>query len=111
MLYIEPIFLIGGNRKKYGYANDIGILCTASSLTECTKKLATELAEMIVWGARNAISFDSEKIVLQHFIQASKLKEYSTCDLAGKEVQANQSTRWPWILPDRKLSFFSHVSK
>lgn len=58
------------------------------------KNLFTESAEIIVWVDRSAISFDPEKSELQYFTQAPKPMEYSSCNYAGKELQAIQSTEW-----------------
>lgn len=111
MLYTEPILRVGKQRGNFSYADDIAILRTGHSLTECTEKITNDLERLLAWGQENALSFDPEKTELQHFTQAPRPKEYPGISIDGKEIEANQVTRWLGIWLDRKLSFLTHCQK
>ncbi|KHJ30301.1 hypothetical protein EV44_g3340 [Erysiphe necator] len=84
MLYIEPILRVGKQRGNFIYADDIAILRTGRSLTECTEKITHNLERLLPWGQENALSFDPEKTELQHFTQAPRPKEYPGITFKGK---------------------------
>lgn len=111
MLYTEPILRLGKQKGNFSYADDIAILRTGRTLTECTEILTQDLGKLLEWGKDNAISFDSEKTELQHFTQAPRPKEYPGITFDEKEIIANQVTRWLGIWLDRKLSFLTHCQK
>lgn len=111
LLYTEPILKLVKWRTKYAYADDLAILRTGPSLSDCTKKLSADIALIMSWGEQNAISFDLDKTELQHFTVAPKPKEYPGMHVQGVPILANQSTRWLGIWLDRKLSFLDHATK
>ncbi|POS83246.1 hypothetical protein EPUL_004837, partial [Erysiphe pulchra] len=109
MLYTEPILHIGDQGMKFSYANDVAILQSGQTLTECIEKLDRQAKILLDWGIQNAVSFDHQKGELQHFTLSSKPKEYPSLLIGNTSLQANQVTRWLGIWLDRKLSFLTHT--
>lgn len=67
MLYLSPLFLLGSAKNKFGYADDVALLRTSSTLQENAALLSRDLQEAIDWGQEEGITFDSGKYELLHF--------------------------------------------
>lgn len=111
MLYIEPLFKLGSLRTRFGYADDVAILRTGSSLEESTAKLTRELASSLEWGKKNGITFDPEKCELQHFIKRKPPDTAPQIRLGRFRIIANKVTRWLGVWLDEQLSFKKHIDK
>lgn len=109
ILYTEPILHIGDQKMKFSYADDVAILQSGQTLTECIGKLDRQAKILLDCGIQNAISFDHQKSELQHFTLAPKPKEYPGLLIGNTFLQANQVTRWLGVWLDRKLSFLTHT--
>lgn len=92
MLYIDSILRIGKQKGNFSYADDIAILQTGRTLTECTEQLTQDLGKLLEWGKENALSFDSGKTELQRFNQAPRPKNTPELPLTEK---ISQQTRQP----------------
>ena len=49
-LFIEPLLRLDFTAGKFGYADDIALLCTGKSLDITTAALARDATEVIEWG-------------------------------------------------------------
>jgi hypothetical protein len=67
MLYTEGIYRLQKTDRKFGYADDIGILAVSPTLEHNVRILQEEAAGLIKWGEDNGLGFDLEKCGLQHF--------------------------------------------
>ncbi|KAI0998616.1 hypothetical protein K3495_g9581 [Podosphaera aphanis] len=112
--------------KKFGYADDVTLLRTSSTLQENAALLSRDLQEAIDWGQAEGITFDSGKYELLHFTRhradqdprltpsrADQDPRLTPRVRAGPlTIAKNMShpyTRWLGILFDKKLSFKWHV--
>lgn len=111
MLYTQPIFRVGKQKGNFSYADDIAILQTGHTLTECTEQLRQDLEKLLKWCKEMPLSFDSEKTELQHFTQAPKQKGFPGITFDGKEITVNQIARWLDIWLERKLHFMTNCQK
>ncbi|KAI0992648.1 hypothetical protein K3495_g15537, partial [Podosphaera aphanis] len=50
MLYLSPLFFLGSAKNKFGYADDVALLRTSSTLQENAALLSRDLQEAIDWG-------------------------------------------------------------
>ncbi|OHW97570.1 endonuclease reverse transcriptase [Colletotrichum incanum] len=97
MLYIEPLFKLGTvhpcrKRSRFGYADNIAILASSTSLEDNCALLAKEWEEAQEWGANPPITvrlLDGR----QHTVQA---------------VNQGASLRWLGVHFDRRLTFKNH---
>ena len=67
MLYIAPILQMGRRKMRFGYADDIALLATSSSLDSNCQLLSEDLAEAVAWGESEGVTFDPGKSELFHF--------------------------------------------
>ncbi|KAH8193491.1 hypothetical protein TruAng_012343 [Truncatella angustata] len=68
MLYTEPIYgKLGTRRRRFGYADDIGILNVVTTLQETAAEATEQLKELIDWGQDNGVEFDPAKTEIMHF--------------------------------------------
>lgn len=67
LLYTEPIYKLGFQLGRFGYADDTTILRTGRTLRESAKLATADVRELISWGAANGITFDPEKTEVMHF--------------------------------------------
>ncbi|CCF35795.1 reverse transcriptase [Colletotrichum higginsianum] len=121
MLHIEPLFKLGTvhpgrKRSRFGYADDIAIMASSTSLEDNCALLAKEWEEAQEWGALEGITFDTDKSELIHFTKRPKDRNppITVRLLDGRQhtVQAvNQgaSLRWLGVHFDRRLTFKNHV--
>ena len=75
LLYVEPFPRLSQSR--FGYADDGCILATAKTLDECGQKLNMLLDQILKWGGKNGILFDTAKTELQYFHNKRKYNEPS----------------------------------
>lgn len=67
LLYTEPIYKLGFQLGRFGYADDTAILRTGRTLRETAKLATADMRELISWRAANGITFDPEKTEVMHF--------------------------------------------
>lgn len=70
MLYISPLFWLGSLKRRFGYADDIGLLSISSSLQANSENLLAGLQEILDWGQAEGITFDPKKSELTHFTRS-----------------------------------------
>ncbi|KZL86237.1 endonuclease reverse, partial [Colletotrichum incanum] len=121
MLYIEPLFKLGTarpgrKRSRFGYADDIAILASSTSLEDNCALLAKEGQEALGWGALGGIMFDLDKLEFIHFTKRRKdgNPPITVTMLDGRQhtvqaVDQDSSLRWLGVHFDRRLSCKNHV--
>ncbi|OHW96943.1 endonuclease reverse transcriptase [Colletotrichum incanum] len=121
MLYIEPLFKLGTvhpgrKRSRFGYADDIAIMASSTSLEDNCALLAKEWEEAQEWGASEGITFDTDKSELIHFTKRPKdgNPPIAVRLLDGRQhtvqaVDQGVSIRWLGVHFDRRLTFKNHV--
>jgi hypothetical protein len=70
MLFIQLLFLLGSRdrkRTRLGYADDVALLATSSSLEENNNTLAKDFQEVTEWAQHQGLAFDVSKTELMHF--------------------------------------------
>ena len=70
MLYIAPLFWLGTLAKRFGYADDVGLLAVSIDLQTNCEKLQRDLQEVLEWGLDEGITFDPKKSKLIHFTRS-----------------------------------------
>ncbi|KJZ68803.1 hypothetical protein HIM_11807 [Hirsutella minnesotensis 3608] len=60
LLYMESIYRLGDAQGRFGYADDIAILCVGNSLDETSAESSHHVRELVSWGAAYGIAFDPE---------------------------------------------------
>lgn len=118
MLYIAPIFKMGKDTIKFGYADDVAILAASNSLDDNVTELNATTLEILTWGASEGITFDPGKSELIHFSKRRTEQNPDTTptitmgDLTIKELANGKPyIRWLGILFDKKLSFKWHTKE
>ncbi|APA15803.1 hypothetical protein SS1G_09342 [Sclerotinia sclerotiorum 1980 UF-70] len=116
MLYIAPIFKMGEDTIKFGYANDVAIVAASKSLSENVKRLTSTVNEILIWGTSEGITFDPGKSELLHFSKRRTEQDPATTptvnmgDLTIRELANGKPyLRWLGILFDKKLTFKWHT--
>lgn len=115
MLYIAPLFTMGTSGTKFGYADDIAILRTSSTLYANAELLSQELQEILEWGRQEGVTFDHGKTELLHFSHRQDDQDAGTTPsvtsgpITVTESQRLPYTRWLGVLFDKKLSFKWHA--
>ena len=110
LLYTEPIYRIGNQKGRFGYADDNADLCTGTSLKKTAKEATKRIKDIVEWGRANAITFDPAKTEIMHFTQRTTRRNPPIFH-EGIRKQAGPAMRWLGIWLDRKLSFKTHVEK
>ena len=112
MLYVSPLLLMGNTSRRFGYADDLGMLHTSPSLEENAEALTNALNDALEWGTSEGITFEASKSELIHFSRRKSDKNNSPKTVTStsiiKEI-ANKPLRWLGVLFDRKLTFKWHV--
>ena len=114
-LYIAPLLWMGKRKRRYGYADDLGLLEISNSLDESARVLSVRLQEALDWGHAEGITFDSEKSELIHFSRRHADKDPSTrpsvtsTAFTVTEDRKKPYLRWLGVLFDRRLTYKWHV--
>ncbi len=113
MLYIAPLFWLGSPERRFGYADDIGLLAISPSIASNSDTLRTYLEEILDWGTTEGITFDPKKSELIHFTRSrSDAPPDRSPPVASGPHLVQESTaplRWLGVYFDRKLRFKQHV--
>ena len=113
MLYISPIFKLDSLKGAFGYADDIAILKSSSSLEENSQQISTAINQAQSWGTAEGISFAPDKSDLLHFTRRHKDKGISPPVVTNTSTITENLTqpylKWLRVHFDRKLSFKYHV--
>lgn len=112
MLYIAPLFWLGTPVKRFGYADDVALIQTSTSLEENCEKLQADLQEALRWGDSEGITFDPQKSELLHFTRSSKDSHRPLPGVtAGTHAitEGNGPLRWLGVYFDRGLRFTAHA--
>ncbi|EFY94393.2 reverse transcriptase, RNaseH [Metarhizium robertsii ARSEF 23] len=110
LLYTEPIYKLGFQLGRFGYADDTAILRTGRTLRETAKLATADVRELISWGAANGITFDPEKTEVMHFSHKKDDTSPSVTHGGIAKVPA-EAIRWLGIWLDKKLTFRTHIEK
>src|SRR5436190_3239407 len=115
MLYIAPLFWLGTTTKRrFGYADDIGLLAVSTDLQTNCEKLQKDLQEALEWGLSEGITFDPKKSELIHFTRSTRDPHPSVSPQVSAGTHTVQEStdplRWLGVFFDRKLRFKQHVS-
>ncbi|KAL9561254.1 hypothetical protein ACKAV7_014609 [Fusarium commune] len=110
LLYTEPIYRLGNPQGRFGYADDTAILSIGDTVDETTAMASSSIAEMVLWGAANGVSFDTKKTEVMHFSR-SKLSIAPAVRHDDVEKHPESALRWLGIWLDSRLSFRVHVEK
>jgi ribonuclease HI len=114
MLYIEPLFWIGRLAKRFGYADDIGLLEISTDLQKNCNRLQNLLQEALDWGTTEGITFDPKKSELIHFTRSRKDPSPTNSpqiNIGTHQVkESTKPLRWLGVYFDRKLRFTEHVN-
>lgn len=115
LLYISEA-LLENPLRRFGYADDFGLLAISSSLEENARILGEEIDHLREWGDANKVTFDEAKTEAIHFTRQQRQNwpaAWPAITTAGSRIQPvshDKSIRWLGIHFDRTLSFRSHVS-
>lgn len=112
MLYIAPLFGFGSAQRRFGYADDIGLLAFSDSLQANCSQLQTDMQEALDWGAAEGITFDPEKSKLIRFTKSRKDSLSTSPRISAGTYCIKESLtplRWLGVHFDRKLRFKEHV--
>ncbi|KAI1000325.1 hypothetical protein K3495_g7870 [Podosphaera aphanis] len=115
MLYLSPLFFLRLPKNKFGYADDVALLRTSSTLQENAALLSRDLQEAIDWGQAEGITFDSGTYELLHFTRHRADQDprltprVRAGPLAIAENTSHPYTRWLGILFEEIISFKWHV--
>ena len=113
MLYIAPIFRLGGLKNAFGYADDFAILETSRSLEENALKVRDSINLVLSWGDTEGVTFDPKKSELLHFSRKYRDKTnrpiIQTAKFPISENLQRLHLKWLGIHFDRKLTFKTHV--
>ena len=111
LLFPEPLF--NSSRRLYGYADDVAILSTGTSLDQSAERSGKAATKVAAWCAENGLAIADNKTEVQHFVRtlprSRPVSALPSVLFRGVPVQANQSTRWLGVYLDTKLSFRPHV--
>ncbi|KID81346.1 reverse transcriptase [Metarhizium guizhouense ARSEF 977] len=110
LLCTEPIYKLGFQLGRFGYADDTAILGTGRTLRETAKLATADVRELISWGAANGITFDPEKTEVMHFSHKKDDTSPSVTHGGIAKVPA-EAIRWLGIWLDKKLTFRTHIEK
>ncbi|KAH8193506.1 hypothetical protein TruAng_012328 [Truncatella angustata] len=109
MLYTEPICgKLGTRRRRFGYADDIGILNVGTTLQETAAEATEQLIELVDWGQDNGVEFDPAKTEIMHFSRKRDTNNPIVTHGTTRKM-AEPSMRWLGVFLDRKLTFRDHV--
>jgi ribonuclease HI len=113
MLYIAPLFWLGTPTRRFGYADDIGLLAVSTDLQENCNTLQRDLQEALDWGQAEGITFDPKKSELIHFTRCYKDPAPAASPLVSASTHTIQESadplRWLGVYFDRKLTFKPHA--
>ncbi|KAI1001769.1 hypothetical protein K3495_g6432 [Podosphaera aphanis] len=114
-LYMSPLFCLGNPSNRFGYADDVALLRTSSSLQTNARLLSQDLQDALCWGNGEGISFDLSKTELIYFSRKRDDQDPTrtpaiNCDtLTVSENIDRPYSRWLGVLFDKKLTFKWHV--
>ncbi|RYC58905.1 hypothetical protein CHU98_g7303 [Xylaria longipes] len=119
MLYLAEL-LKQDTRRRFGYADDLGLYRVLSSLQRNVELLADDVAQLLDWGERNKVQFAPEKCELLH-ITKRRDETNPPLEIPGRltlqpvplpEKGASlPALRWLGVWFDRKLTFKRHVEE
>jgi hypothetical protein len=113
MLYIAPLFKLGTPARRFGYADDIGLLAVSTDLQTNCKLLQEDLQEALDWGLAEGVTFDPKKSELIHFTRSPQDPQPAASPLVSAGTHTIQESadplQWLGVYFDRKLSFKHHV--
>jgi ribonuclease HI len=123
LLYTAPLHLLSSWHRRFGYADDSGVLGVGKSVEEATANATRLVEEQLVWGRDNGVEFDLAKAEAQLFSRA-KVPEFPTIEIpefnysvqVAHEVDATGhlvsiAMRWLGVWLDRMLTFRTHIEK
>ena len=94
---------------RFGYADEVALFASGSSLVECVRKLREKLDSAITWGQTNGISFELLKTELQYFHRKRGSPLEPTVNIGGTTITPNDHTCWIGIFFDRTLRLQFHT--
>ena len=119
MLYLAEL-LAQDPSLRFGYADDICLYRATNSLKHNVRLLASDVRDIMAWGANNKIAFAPEKLEMIHLTRKSgelappcivndglTITPIITAPKKGDQP----ALRWLGVWFDRKLSFRRHVSE
>lgn len=110
LLYTEPIYRLGEQTGRFGYADDTAILRIGRTLKETVELASADIQQLVTWGSANGISFDPDKTEVMHFTTSRDTTCYPVYH-GGTEKLPGMAIRWLGIWLDRKLAFRTHIEK
>ena len=119
MLYLAEL-LAQDTTLRFGYADDICLYRATGSLNNNVQLLASDVRDILAWGAENKIFFALEKLEMIHLTKEPS--GYAPQFVVSNELTINPITtapkdgeqpalRWLGVWFDRKLTFQRHVSE
>ncbi len=114
LLYIAILVQQGNKDSKFGYADDIAVLCRGSSAAEAVANAQLEVERLIQLANEHEISFDPAKSDLLLIGGGSK-KLLDTAGLAihiqGRRIIPSPHVKWLGVWIDSQLNFKQHVQE
>ena len=117
MLYLAPLFRLGSQKDRFGYADDAAILAISPSLETNCQSLSNSLQEALDWGDAEGITFAPDKYELIHFSRRRADQDPNcTPTVSAGPVTVSENTtrpylRWLGVLFDKKLTFTWHLKE
>jgi hypothetical protein len=113
MLYLAEL-LMQDTTLRFGYADDICLYRATGSLNNNVQLLASDVRDILAWGAENKIFFALEKLEMIHLTKEPS--GYAPQCVVNNELTINPITtaskdgeqpalRWLGVWFDRKLTF------
>ncbi|KDN63501.1 hypothetical protein CSUB01_12226 [Colletotrichum sublineola] len=108
LCYTELLHRIGGQKRRYGYADDCAILCEGKTEEESRDRAQEVLDETTAWGAENGILFDTAKTEVIHF---GRLRGTNTLPVTHGDhrISPKPTMRWLGIHLDKGLTYKRHI--
>ena len=108
LLYTEPIYRLGCQIGRFGYADDTALLRVGHTLEETARLATQDIDELMAWGAANGVSFDPDKTDVIHFTR--RMNDTSPPIIHGGTAKTpTNAIRWLGVWLDKKLAFRTHV--
>lgn len=111
LLYTALIHSIGGEKRRFGYADDSAMLAIARTLKESTRQAQEMLDNTILWGRENGSTFDPDKTEVMHFSRRREDPDDIPPPIihGTREVHPDKAMRWLGMWLDKTLSFKRHI--